>query len=217
MGEVIHLPTPAAARLAALAPWQHIPLQALNHGQLLQLFAAQPECDIRNYLWAPMQEDGFAYATNGHWIVRIPMADYDGTGGDITPKGDYPKGPLANVFSKAEAAAGPFAALQDIALPPQCEECGGNGISEGSTCPRCGGYGWTFDLSAPPVLYRGTWFSPVYLYLLSLLPGIEFAVSPPPAADPTHQSTASRFRLAGGIEGCLMPCKPPQPAGQAVH
>lgn len=100
---------------------------------LLQSFCGTD--DLREFMHTPWEQNGYAYATNGHWIVRMPAAGLD----NLTPwqRGKHPK----NVEEKFATA--PFALLQPM---PRCEcapcaDCNGAGLVVEDKCPRCKGKG----------------------------------------------------------------------------
>ena len=108
---------------------------AINNPQRAQLQSfCSTTMDSRAYLQAPWLLDGMAYASNAHWIVRMPC---DGLGGDITPwqKGVHPKD-LGLMFDAA-----PWQHLQVMELVEcaPCEACKGGGQMATGPCPSCDG------------------------------------------------------------------------------
>ncbi len=91
--------------------------------------------DFREYVRRPWVYHGFAYATNGHWMVRVPAAGLEG----LTPyrKGVHP----ASAEQKFDEA--PFAHLQPMARIDcaPCSSCNGRGLGVHENCPCCRGTG----------------------------------------------------------------------------
>lgn len=191
--------------------------------EILAMFVAKT--DSREYLLKPWRLGGFVYASNGHWIARVPVEGIEA--GDITDK--HPK----NVEAMFEAAPTEgFKALPKVRHPGLCNHCGGFGVgaihkcascngtgefeheSWTYTCQACDGEGETFHLNANGTdccpyceghgvpahagwtKVRGVTFANRYLWLLRRLPGIQIAVGAP--------EKAARIRFDGG-DGLLMP------------
>ena len=89
----------------------------------LQAFCAN-ERDMRRHLQAPFELDGFVYATNGHWMIRVPAAYYGGHRAFVD--GLHPKR-AAILVGSALASAGEFLPLPEIAEPKMCTACSGSG------------------------------------------------------------------------------------------
>lgn len=209
----------------------------MTHAELFAMFCVHAQDDDpRLSLKSPMVEGEYIYATNGHWMVRIPASAYDGTAGEVPLKKNYPKKHLGDMFSAAQQNAGELLALEPIPAPPQCEWCCGSGVLKAQNCKSCGGSGkfnhhqytygcapceatgrikplieaqWCeycsgrglrFGPDDKPARYRGANISPVYLHLLSKLPGAKLAMGP-------VVSGAHRFTLDGDAEGIVMSCR----------
>ncbi|MGP1682858.1 MAG: hypothetical protein ACTS8S_11085 [Giesbergeria sp.] len=86
--------------------------------------------------WADA-EGTFAYASNGHWMVRVPMcAELAGL-----PKytaGAYPKN-AAELFATAHWER--LTPMAPLPSPEQCPNCAGTGMAHTLVCPCCGGEG----------------------------------------------------------------------------
>lgn len=102
--------------------------------QLLRRFVAQE--DIRQHLMAPWRDGDFVYASNGHWIARIPVESYE----EVAPtRCEHPKA-APKTFSDAADRTN-FAPLGPIDAPPTCRNCNGTGKERTVECPDCDGIG----------------------------------------------------------------------------
>lgn len=193
--------------------------------EILSMFASKS--DVRKWMLRPFRLNGFVYATNGHWMVRIsdePTIDAD-------PIADHHPKSIEKMF--AEAPTEGFISLPEMEKPADCTRCEGLGFGtltkcescdgDGEfvhcghfyECKACDGEGDSFEATpdgtdaCPDCYGRGlkAWgvpgqsvgiakFSPVYLWMLRVLPGIQIAVN--------DKDGKARFTFEGG-EGLLMP------------
>lgn len=200
------------------------PSLPLTRMQLLDIFRSKS--GAHKNLQAPWSQDGYVYATNGAWAVRLPQcAELDSVA--ARPK-DAPSG-MPEVFSKA-----PWSSLRPmpaVTAPPPCAECGAKGVTLVRPCPECEGEGefnhgshWykckecrgdggvraetpcpncegtgydTFARSRPPMPTGNTSANHYYLWRISQLPGVLLGHNKDPLG-------LIAFRFDGG-EGVLMP------------
>jgi len=191
--------------------------------EILAMFVAK--VDSRECLLKPFRIGEFVYATNGHWIARVPGDGLQAD--DITDK--HPKNVEA-LFDAAPTEG--FMPLPKVKNPGvcmtckgkgfgttrQCGNCGGRGSFEQDgydyECQSCDGEGEIFSAStggpdACPHCYGlgvpdnsgGTKVGAItyanrYLWLLRKLPAIQIA--------PGQPEKSARLRFKGG-EGLLMP------------
>lgn len=193
--------------------------------EILNMFRAKR--DIRTWMMRPFRLNGFVYACNGHWMVRVP----DEAGLDADHHGE--KHPKNIEAMYAQAAEEGFMPLPAIEKPEACFMCEGRGFGKIHKCGDCDGEGdfahgnhWyeckecegagdtfeathdgtdacpqcgglTFKWGGAGVPVGDQKFSPTYIYLLAQLPGMRFANN----ADKTK---AGHFFFDGG-EGLVMP------------
>ncbi|WP_295851964.1 hypothetical protein [uncultured Xylophilus sp.] len=103
---------------------------------LLQRFCALPSRDPRAHLHTPWLNGPYAYASNGHWMARMPAANV----GDF-PAFDPDKHPRIATALFDGAAGLVLGALP--ALPPieRCPECDGTLKRATADCANCEGSG----------------------------------------------------------------------------
>lgn len=96
-------------------------------------YCAKKGHDPRDYLYAPWIEGDWAYATNGHLIVRVPREACP----DAGPRTDrHPKG--AHLFEKyIDKIAGEFVVMPPQPKPDTCGVCRGTGVVFANPCPDC--------------------------------------------------------------------------------
>lgn len=195
---------------------------------LLRSFCAA-DFELREWMRQPWLLGEHIYATNGHFMVRVP-------------KGDLVAGPCS--FGEKAAAMfagqfkGTFEPLPAIPEPEPCETCEGEGKcsridcadcdGKGSfehgrhdyMCKECDGDGEVSDDDAPLRTCRTCWgrghkldrdatsirigeaaFQATYLHQIAKLPGVVFAANGP--------AEAGAFRFDGGGEGLVMPVRQP--------
>lgn len=101
----------------------------------LEGFCCPDPYEHRTSLRAPWSLNGFAYAANGHWMVRMPL---DGLG-ELTPW--TPRTHPANIEQRFQTAA--FERLQPMPLVPcnACDACKGLGRVVETICSSCDGKG----------------------------------------------------------------------------
>lgn len=101
--------------------------------------------DIRKYLRAPFLRDGFVYASNGSWAVRVPADQYPGETPAPTAK-EAPKN-IDKLISQA-----PWDRLQPLPpfTAPACTACRGTGRAHVGECAACGGKG--------EFVHHGIWY-----------------------------------------------------------
>lgn len=202
--------------------------------EILNRFTAV--ADVREHLCAPWIDGEFAYASNGHWMVRVSAAGLDG----LALRDKRHPNNVAAMFTAA-----PFSTLQPMGTfnaPALCPTCEGSALVFAATCTACDGKG---DFLHRAKLYECQWcdgegvehapaergtevavpcperthtgFSfwlqePVPYGNTHFLPGYLQSISTLPgvlfAPDPADPMLAAAFRFDGG-EGLLMPCKPP--------
>lgn len=101
----------------------------------LRKFCLMPGSDNPDYLCAPVVDDHFVYASNGHVAVRVSREEYPGT---------YREGvltALTKIFSRIEAEE--YQPMPQILLKSStCKQCGGLGLVQ--RCERCLGVGNVF-------------------------------------------------------------------------
>jgi hypothetical protein len=197
----------------------------VNPLSMLSAFCAN-DTEEREHLRKPFRIGDFAYATNGHFIVRAPA--------DAPELSNLPQGTLKNALALFDKwMHGDFQPLPLLRAPSKCADCSGKGFrfavtctdcdgdgefdhgSHTYTCKECDGEGTLDDSSgdrrtcascngrghernAAPIRIGDAVFQHTYLWQLSKLPGILFA-----AHGPTE---AGAFRFDGGC-GLLMPTR----------
>lgn len=160
----------------------------------------KPFCgaDNRTYLHAPFIVDGATFATNGHIIVRIPVAIPGAQSGDNKV--------VEGVRRLSRQMDGDFQFIKaaHFRLPAraetpkvECDECDGTGHQHDCpsckcVCEECGGSGLV-EGDAPSVGLLGKIWNHDYLAMVFALPSVEIA-----AADDWLA-----FRFDGGV-GLLM-------------
>ena len=99
----------------------------------LNRYCAKGSNDPRAYLHKPWIEGDWAYATNGHLIVRVPRDDCP----DAVPRTDkHVKG--QHLFERyIDKAVGEFVVMPDQTEPQTCRVCRGKGMVFGALCPDC--------------------------------------------------------------------------------
>lgn len=190
----------------------------------LKMFASRS--DIREWMLRPFRLNGYVYASNGHWIVRLP----DDASIDADPVGEHHPKKLESMF--AEAASEGFKPLPEMKKPDACNTCEGKGTGTEKKCHSCDGkgefehYGYDYECQAcdgngseffpsskgadpcphcdglgiqqlrEGLACGDAKFSPRYLWLLKSLPGIQIATN--------GTDKAGHFIFEGG-DGLLMP------------
>ena len=140
-----------------------------------------PFCDaksVRYELAEPFVFHGWKYATDGKILIRVPSRAKDTTGRKV-PTGSWGVEKICERLSKAKK----WHKLKRVAA---CKECKGKGESDGMDCDCRNEY-------AEPD-FSGVKISKHYCYLISRLPGAEWAA---------NDDTSILFRFTGG-EGVLM-------------
>lgn len=104
--------------------------------QQLQRFCAS-EFEMRSWMHKPFRIGEWAYATNSHWMARMPAADLGHLSDNDTPK--------AAANAVAMFAAARFDLLQPMPHIdcPSCPACTGSGRVTWVTCIHCRGKGIT--------------------------------------------------------------------------
>ena len=113
--------------------------ETIDYTELLGRFTLKHSC-LREYLQKPWRDGQYVYASNGHWLARVPAAEFHGEAADRTPR--HPAS-VARMFADA-ADRTAFHPLTGIAKPEECGPCSGRGVTRGSECNSCDGEG-TFD------------------------------------------------------------------------
>ncbi|KQR55652.1 hypothetical protein [Acidovorax sp. Leaf160] len=104
----------------------------MTPGQLLELFASPN--DLRRQLRKPWREGDHVFAANGHWVVRVPLAEVDRP--DLIPD---PTGmPVGARFALADWSQLKPMGLLEHAI---CDTCDGAGRVFQKTCESCKGQG----------------------------------------------------------------------------
>lgn len=139
----------------------------------------------------PWTRDGFTIATDGRILIRVPaLADVP----ENAAAPDYMKSVWNSFDDKAEFA--PLPSLPPI-VSEKCEECGGNGISEGMTCEEYDGEG---SFEKPEGMDIGSRILDA-LFLRKIA-----ALTNPVIAMTGDKLSAASFK-GDGFEGLLMPIK----------
>ena len=106
----------------------------------LQSFCANPR-ELRLWMHTPFRIGAWVYATNGHYLVRVPANDQP------MGEGNYPSN-LQAIFDKAFTDA-EFLVMPEFAKAPTCKRCGGSGVdplpdpdADDDECWECFGRGF---------------------------------------------------------------------------
>ena len=105
----------------------------MTKSEILAMFVAKN--DIRSYLMKPALIGEYVYASNGHWIVRIPAAEAQA---EACESESFIKNAPA-VFEKAKQEN--FIPLPAQPEPVKCHHCKGTGMGTGGDCESCEGDG----------------------------------------------------------------------------
>lgn len=114
---------------------------------LLLLFVQRYQGDPNKALLAPWIDGRYAYASNRHWLVRMPIEALSAEERDALPQrtpGQQPD--AAGLFAAHEEAwpqAEAWAPLPAIEPPHPCAHCGGKGSLWIAKCPHCDEIGCT--------------------------------------------------------------------------
>jgi hypothetical protein len=147
------------------------------------------------YLHQPWSRDGFTWASNGHFLVRIPKLD---------KIGDNPRAPNCNKLFTRIADQLSLSPLPSIPALPEskedCDACDGRGTEHGCPncaceCTECGGSGE--KLTQTSITINNAIYNAAYIAEICRLPGVRFSNAPP-------ISSPARFVFDGG-EGAIMP------------
>ena len=104
-----------------------------NRMGVLRSFCAS-ESDPREWMRTPFRVGDYAYATNGHFLVRVAA---DGLGLSELGKG----GPINVEELVAKNVADKFEPFPKLPRPRTCFICSGKGFVLAHTCPDCDGEG----------------------------------------------------------------------------
>jgi hypothetical protein len=114
----------------------------------LQRFCADDH-DLRAHLRQPFRRGEFVYATNGHVLLRVPVADgYDAAVNDKAPT------KLEEMFACIDAEPVAWRDMPPVHEVHKCARCGGTGKLCVEDCESCGGKGefdrdgYTYDCQA---------------------------------------------------------------------
>jgi len=114
----------------------------------LQRFCAD-QYDLREHLRAPFRRGEFVYATNGHVLVRVPVADgYDAPVNENAPT------KLDEMFRCIDAETPAWRSLPPVHAVEKCCRCEGSGRIRVEDCESCDGKGdfdrdgYTYDCQA---------------------------------------------------------------------